>query len=203
MHSQLVILIEHHREVISAYFGGVNVRFEYYETVAIPSHISLSKGVEQLAIRLNQSGLGSCPSISLDTSIRNDFLITLRNSNYGRPMLDDWLANSGLVISDPIKPVRWSEFLCDEYFEKGWWNKSKYTEIADGFSAVCDKTGIYEDAQNDFLAIGWPGIDGAMFGYRRHIPGLWVCYPGEDYYREMADNLDALQDGWANGSLAV
>jgi hypothetical protein len=89
MHSQLVILIEHHHEVISAYFGGVIVRFEYYETVAIPSHISLSECAEQLAVRLNQSGLGSCPSISLDTPIRNDLLITLRNTNYGRPMLDD------------------------------------------------------------------------------------------------------------------
>ena len=66
-----------------------------------------------------------------------------------------------------------------------------------------DKAGIYEDVENDFLAIGWPGIDGVMFGYRRHMAGLWACNPGENYFREMADDLDGLQDGWTNGTLAV
>lgn len=203
MQSQLVILIEHHQEVVSPYFGGVIVRFEYFETVSIPSHLLLTERTEQLASVLNQSGLGACESITLDTPTRIDFLVTLRNTNYGRTVLDDWLAKSGLAISNPIKPVRWSEFLCNEYFENGWWDKYRYEGIANGFSAVSDKTGIYEDSQNDFLAIGSPGIDGAMFGYRRNTPGLWVCYPGEDYFREMADTLDGLQDGWANGTIAV
>ena len=203
MHSQLVVLIENHHALMSPYFGGIIVRFEYFETVSIPPDFSLHDCTEQLGSRLNQSGLGSCESIVLDTNIRNDFCVILRNTNYGRPLLDNWLADSGLIVCNPIKPLRWAEFQCDEYFNNGWWDKSKPDEVADSCSAVSDKTGIYEDVQNDFLAIGWPGIDGVMFGYRRHMAGLWACYPGENYFREMADDLDGLQDGWNNGPLAV
>ena len=203
MHPQIVVLIENQHELMSPYFDGIVVRFEYYETVSIPPDVSLRVCTEQLASRLHQSGIGSCESIVLETKIRKDFFVILRNTNYGRLLLDNWLADYGLIVCNPIKPFRWAEFQCDEYFRNGWWDKSKYEGVEDGFSAVSDKTGIYEDVQNDFLAIGWPGIDGVMFGYRRHMAGIWACYPGEKYFREMATDLDGLQDGWTNGPLAV
>lgn len=61
----------------------------------------------------------------------------------------------------------------------------------------------YEIEDSGFLAVGRSGGDGVDFGYRKNQSGLWAFYPIEEGFKFMAENVQALVDGWCSGRLLV
>jgi len=108
---------------------------------------------------LNESGLGACEPQESNDCLPQDYTAVLRNTDYGRPLLQRWVERFALIVEPPLRPFRWKEFQCESYFQGDWWHPRKYEALEVGDSAIYDKSGIYEDLQNDFLAIGSPGID--------------------------------------------
>ena len=53
------------------------------------------------------------------------------------------------------------------------------------------------------FCIGRPGVDGLEFAYRADQPGIWVHYPMEDEWRQVADSIAALEQGWLSEAIKV
>jgi len=159
MLTPVIVLIEHHLELMPGAYSRTIVTFEYFETLSVPRDTTWLECLYQLSISLNESGLGACEPQESNDCLPQDYTAVLRNTDYGRPLLQRWVERFALIVEPPLRPFRWKEFQCESYFQGDWWHPRKYEALEVGDSAIYDKSGIYEDLQNDFLAIGSPGID--------------------------------------------
>lgn len=99
-------------------------------------------------------------------------------------------------------PDAWREFDCADYCASplaftGWWDEPGqiwYVEPAPR---------SYVDTAIQMLVVGRPGVDGLVWGYRRGLPGIWVYYPLDGHYRQVAWTIDELRDGYSSGGIVV
>jgi hypothetical protein len=99
-------------------------------------------------------------------------------------------------------PAKWKDYDCADYFqsplaEHGWWDEGGqywYIEPAQR---------VHESAEQEFLIIGGPGVDGIRWGYRKGHPGIWAQYPIEDEFVLLAASASALREGYASGAITV
>lgn len=193
-----VIIIEYHLVTSSDRREDI-VTYRYFETVSCHDQL-----LRELSSQLHEGGLGS---LSLegrsngDASL-SDLLVELRNLEYGRSLLHEWVRDNQIQIEQPIMPRRWVDYRCDEYFTDGWWNPAKY-DPGDDLEVIHDYTRVYEDLEHEFLAVASPGCDGIGFGFRKQHAGLWVYYPMENDFELKAPTIAELRSDWCDGKLYV
>lgn len=202
-----VIIIESHL-IMSSRRSEDHVDFRYFETVNCPDQDQWMHLLHDLSSRLCDSGLGSVlfdlessgdPAVNQPPS--GDQLVELRNLNYGRTLLHEWIRDNHLQVLRPIIPRRWQEYACDEYFEDGWWDPARY-DPEDYLEVMLDYTRIYEVLEHEFLAVASPGCDGIGGGFRKQHKGIWAFYPGEDRFEFKTTNLAALREGWFDNTVS-
>ncbi|MEZ0387762.1 MAG: hypothetical protein ACAI34_11880 [Verrucomicrobium sp.] len=99
-------------------------------------------------------------------------------------------------------PEEFCEFLCREYFNSSRFTKGVFSEPEQLFLVVpVDQ--VLERTEYKMLVIGRPGVDGIEFGYRRGLEGIWAYYPYGNEFTLVAPTIEALVDGWLNGSIKV
>lgn len=99
-------------------------------------------------------------------------------------------------------PALFRGYACDDYFGssrlvQGVWSESEQLWL------IVPAEEVAEDAEQSFLVIGRPGVDGIAFGYRRGIAGVWAYYPQEARFEHVAADVQALVDGWLSGAISV
>ena len=99
-------------------------------------------------------------------------------------------------------PAHLAGYPCDDYFgseyaRAGFWDEASQVQVVVTAAAVEELPG------RAFLAIGRPGVDGILFGYRADRPGLWAYYPIEGDFRLLAATVVDLVRGWASGDISV
>lgn len=180
----------------------------YVGTVSRPEADVWQTFLETLAAGLSNSGLGNVlggqdlVEPAEQTGAPTDLFLVLRHRDFGRQMVEDYVRQHDIEFESPVAPSCWFGYGCDEYFADGWWNP-EHAESGDDDGCVRPCSWIYEMPQEDFLAVGTSGCDGIDFGYRKREPGLWAYYPGEAYYKPMAQTLAELSRGWRDGRLSV
>lgn len=204
MMCRFVIIIEFRRLLASPFTSDDLVSRCYLQTVLPPPGGQWQSFLDALTARLSTSGLGCVPDRATlpDGQTHDDLLITLRNMEYGRPLVEDCLREHEIAIQPPIPPQRWLDYACDEYFTDNWWSPKQY-DAADLSNCIYDYTHMYEDSEHEFLVIGTSGCDGIHFGYRKGFPGLWAYYPGEDYFKQVAKSVAELAEGWRSAVVSV
>ncbi|HUF18874.1 MAG TPA: hypothetical protein VMS12_12595 [Thermoanaerobaculia bacterium] len=58
-------------------------------------------------------------------------------------------------------------------------------------------------ADEQFLRVGRPGVDGIGFGYRENQPGFWAFYPQEGTFKLLAASVGEFIEGWYAGKITV
>jgi len=204
-----VIIIESHL-IMSSRRSEDHVDFRYFETVNCPDQDQWLRCLHDLSTRLCDSGLGSVlfdPQSSGDSAVNHpstgDQLVELRNLNYGRPLLDEWVRDNRIQVERPIIPCRWQAYACDEYFADGWWDPARYDpeDYLEVMEVMLDYTRIYEVLEHEFLAVASPGFDRTGFGFRKQHKGIWAFYPREDRFEFKTPNLAALREGWFDNTV--
>jgi hypothetical protein len=99
-------------------------------------------------------------------------------------------------------PERWRDYLCDDYFRRGWAERGHFDALSQTW-VIAPLTEAHEDAAHGFLVVGSAGGDGIDFGYRTRHPGLWAFYPIEREHKNMAATVAELAEGWCSGRLNV
>ena len=81
----------------------------YLQTVLPPPEGQWQSFLDSLTAKLSSSGLGCVPDRGTphDGKTHNNLLITLRNMEYGRPLVEDCLREYQIAIQLPIPPWRW------------------------------------------------------------------------------------------------
>ncbi len=87
-----------------------------------------------------------------------------------------------------------------EYFRS--FAEGRYDDFAHlGYIYPASKARLSEDGQ--ILVIGTAGVDGLEFAYRAEIPGIWVWYPLDGEWRQVAADIKALDRDWRSRALRV
>jgi hypothetical protein len=99
-------------------------------------------------------------------------------------MIDLARYESSAEMNDPL----WREGLYDE--EAHLW----LLEPAHRFEYL---------AEDQFLQVGQPGVDGIGFGYREDQSGFWAFYPQEGRFQLLAPSVSQFIEGWYAGKITV
>ncbi len=195
----VVLLAECRHLSASPFAAEEDVAYRYLQTIA-PAEERWPSFLAALAAKLSSSGLGGLSDAASDAT--GDVVVTLRHWDYGRRLVDECLHEAEFPIQPPIAPQRWRGYACDEYFTDNWWEPPP-DDSADSCGCLYDLAHIHEDSTHGFLAIGTSSCDGIHFGYRQRQPGLWVYYPVEDFFKNVANTVAELVVGWRNGTVSV
>src|SRR5437773_427666 len=99
-------------------------------------------------------------------------------------------------------PIRWRDYDCEEYFRNGWSESGHLSEESQTW-VIVRLADAYEDAENEFFAIGRSGCDGIDLGFRKGKAVLWALYPIDQDFKLMASTISDLVEGWCSSRLAV
>ena len=100
-------------------------------------------------------------------------------------------------------PDKWLDYPCQDYFDsalpiEGVWDAEFNTWF------ITPLADVWEDDE-DFLQVGWLGVDGIVFGYRRNRPGFWAFYRtlGPLAFKYLAPTVQEFLSGWDAGTIHV
>ena len=96
-------------------------------------------------------------------------------------------------------PDHWHRQAAD-YFQS--YREGRYDSFA-YLTHIYPEDEIRPSDDGESLAIGRPGADGLEFSLRRNMPGVWVWYPLDNVWRQVADDIAALERDWVSGALKV
>ena len=99
-------------------------------------------------------------------------------------------------------PQRLRPYPCEDFLASPW--------AADGFYCEAAQVWVLSPADEaeampeiGFLAVGRPGVDGLLFGYRAGLPGLWTYYPIDNTFEPLAPSVAELVRSWQAGEVTV
>jgi|SRR5271170_6305990 len=101
-----------------------------------------------------------------------------------------------------VVPTRLRRYTCDDYFASDWSTRGCWDEEAQR-NVIVPADEVQEYPDRGFLAVGRPGADGILFGYREGQTGLWAYYPIENAFVPVAGTLIDLVEGWLAGRIKV
>ncbi|MBI3864294.1 MAG: hypothetical protein HY290_20615 [Planctomycetia bacterium] len=132
-----------------------------------------------------------------------ELALEFRHVDYGRELVNGFVAAAGLQRQNPATPKRWRNYRCDDYFLSQLAVNGYFDESAQQWLIVTAEE-VAEDVKAEFLQIGSPGADGIGFGYRNGQPGLWAyhCMTGQEF-QWLARTAQQLLDGWMAGTITV
>ena len=94
------------------------------------------------------------------------------------------------------------QYACEGHFASGWLREGCWDEESQTMLLV-PVSDIKEHSDKAFLEVGRAGVDGFIFGYRAHLPGVWAYYPIDEEFVLKADSLAELVSGWLAGDITV
>ena len=165
--------------------------------------------VAPLAAELADSGLGHLPDLdalrggaAAESQVPAEVAVDLVNLDYGRHLIGRVAEEAGIRPRADVAPERWRRFCCADYFDSALAGQGCWDE-AGQYWYVWPSDQVYERADEQFLVIGGPGVDGIEWGYRAGYAGLWACYPIGGDFVWLAPTADELVQCWRNGAITV
>lgn len=95
-------------------------------------------------------------------------------------------------------PAHLRQYPCDDYFASEWAGTG-YWCAPSQLVVVFRAADIQELPEIGFLAVGRPGADGILFGYRSGEPGVWAYYPIDREFEPVAPSVASLVRRWTDG----
>jgi hypothetical protein len=176
----------------------------------LPQSQRWEKLVQPLSTELVQSGLGGV--LNLDTLQREkeehgrveseEIAIEFADTGYGRKLLEQIVTAAGFKWAKPATPKRWLDYNCEDYYSSSLAERGSFDEIAENWD-IWPTDQVYEDTENQYLAVGGPGCDGIVWGYRRGMSGLWVWHPIDEEFQYLAPTVGELLQAWRSGAIKV
>jgi hypothetical protein len=99
-------------------------------------------------------------------------------------------------------PAHLRQYPCGDYFASEWAAAGFWCEPSQ-FTVVVPAAEVEELPEVGFLAVGRPGVDGILFGYRVGEPGLWAYYPIGREFQPVAPSVAELVRRWVAGEVSV
>ncbi len=100
-------------------------------------------------------------------------------------------------------PEKWRGYPCEDYFSSqlanaGYWDERGQLWLIE----PCER--VEEEAEEEFLQVGRPGVDSIGFGYRKGEPGFWALHRMEGgRFQYLATSIQEFLDGWFVGRITV
>ena len=100
-------------------------------------------------------------------------------------------------------PDQWREYDCEDYFisalaTDGYWDDPSQLWLIERADSVD------EDAENDSLQLGRPGVDDIGFGYRKGQQGFWAFHRMvTKEFQFLAPTVMQFLEGWLSGKITV
>ncbi len=90
--------------------------------------------------------------------------------------------------------------MCDEYFKT--YSEGVY-DVENFIQLVLSAEELIADYEKGDLIVGYPGIDGIYFCFRKNQAGIWAYMPLDDAYILLADSISEFLINWENGRIAL
>lgn len=93
-------------------------------------------------------------------------------------------------------------FACEDYLRSTYASTGCWDEAAQLWTIV-PMSEVEVVADQSFMAVGRPGVDGILFGYRKDYNGVWAYHPVEREFQWLAADIHAFIEGWQDGSIVL